>query len=441
MGSPRVRNMLLKAETQNFQRNAFTRYPTGTCTVDPGPKTNPYSTWSYGGVEQTLYEHKTMTDVETPGFHRLMREGKIINSPMTSFYERVESPVVNLGMDYDYSVWKNCGSGNVFDPTGGGMVTGDVGMASLCGDQLFLVEPEEDITFLKDQAITKAWANIDRSKVLAGSSVKEMGQTLSGLLTMFKMVKKILISVKKKDGSFLYGKGNLTKEEWIEVYLNARYNLRPLYYDIKGIMEILNKELTGAMRQTFRGSANNDITSSDVVNIPVIELPYYHWNFDLHRSSLSRTTVRAGVLTDCGPLTLHELLGGHSLVETAWDLIPFSFIVDWFANVGDTISAWSPEMQIKPLTSWVVSTTETLQTSTCLGSDFTCTSGAVYSFVGPTSFIDAGTATRITKHVVREPNYSLPMIPSFRLKLDNLKILDLGLILRDISGFRFASSG
>jgi len=440
----RTRSTVLNSTVQDYQLDTLYSDPFGTCDDDPGPKDKYQAGPPFKYAGTTLHEHETreMTDVVTPEFHKMKRLGKIINNPMTSTYEKVYIPLVQAYMDCTYWQEKPCNPNRfvyLFDMTTDGSVNFD----RVAGPHMWKDLPDVDETTLKDQAILKAWANVDRSEILAIASVGELNQTVKGLTYLFKKVHRILTFVKTRDARFLRmqksRKNEASFKELKEVYLNARYNLRPLYYDMQAIMKIWNKSITAAMRQTFRSSIKKKTTSSDVVTFDWWDLLNWKWPVDIHRCAHKEVEVRAGVLTDCQPLSLAEMLGGESLVESAWDLTPWSFIVDWFVNAGDYISAWTPEMKVKPLASWVVTKTTTTQTSTILGSNFSYTNaGDESERVDVNSHsVGSGTAERIVVEKKREPNYSRPYLPNFRLKLDSLKLLDLGLILKDVSGFRY----
>lgn len=63
--------------------------------------------------------------------------------------------------------------------------------------------------------------------------------------------------------------------------------------------------------------------------------------------------ARAGSL-DVTELTMQRDLGmtGKDLVTLPWELVPYSFVVDWFFNVGDVLGALVPAPHLQNLCSW-----------------------------------------------------------------------------------------
>jgi len=145
-------------------------------------------------------------------------------------------------------------------------------------------------------------------------------------------------------------------------------------------------------------------------------------------------SVRAGVLTDILCVNALNLFGLDSLAEAAWDLIPFSFIVDWFVDIGTFIAAWTPEMGLKPLASWyTVITDVTKERNIGPWSGRVVKSGSSsYRNQNLTRFYQAKkTEQTITKSRVPDPRRS--NIPTVNINISDAKLLDLALILRQLA--------
>lgn len=119
-------------------------------------------------------------------------------------------------------------------------------------------------------------------------------------------------------------------------------------------------------------------------------------------------------------------------MESAWDLVPFSFIIDWFFTVGDTICAFSPlPLGVTALASWITTTESTVQTFRLTGasSQVGVCGSYLYTDTGCT-FGNGEVAYKISTKKTRTPNYQRNLVPRINVNLDPLKILDLGIILR-----------
>jgi hypothetical protein len=185
-------------------------------------------------------------------------------------------------------------------------------------------------------------------------------------------------------------------------------------------------------RQTFRASASDLFT--DVVNeeITFISNNGQQIKLSFDKSITREVKVRAGVLTDVKPTSTSQLLGVDKLVETAWDLIPFSFIIDWFTNVGDTLSAWTPTYGFNALASWVVVEDITTQKTQLAGVDASYGSYSSWDYRDLGTSISRPSINKVTVLKERIPDYQRPLLPSFDLNLDLLKTLDLAIITRKI---------
>jgi hypothetical protein len=72
------------------------------------------------------------------------------------------------------------------------------------------------------------------------------------------------------------------------------------------------------------------------------------------QNSNQQVNVRCGILYE---LDLDRSTFGFSLDEipnAGWELLPFSFVADWFLNLGSWVSAVSPKIGVRKLGEWTV---------------------------------------------------------------------------------------
>jgi hypothetical protein len=367
-----------------------------------------------------------MTDEVTEDFHTKVKRGDIINSPMTKRVEtyRPPTPVAYRWGHY----WE--------DPTG----DPPVGSGTWHGwkyDGTWVMQPEDLGSWLSlaeqttsDQesmiarTVTEAHARASGNEMMLLATLGEGNKTIASLCSILQRVIRIAIAIKKLDGKYL--KNQISRKELEDRYMELRYALRPLVYDFKGLVAALDEsKLTKRKRQTFRATNSYSASEADsfVKNI--------NWSTDIHaewtieRTAKVETKVSAGVLCDV-ELDDLAIFGVDQLLETVWELTPFSFIFDWFINIGQTIAAWTPNSGVTPLASWVTVRKTMHQVNSLAGIDINdCTHG-----INGTCYQDyGGVKSLIVETVDRIPSPSLSILPTMRLNFDVLKLLDLVIIL------------
>jgi hypothetical protein len=103
-------------------------------------------------------------------------------------------------------------------------------------------------------------------------------------------------------------------------------------------------------------------------------------------------------------------------VQTAWELVPFSFVVDWFFTVGDSLSALSFAATQKAYSAAAgFSVNVVREYSTYISDEY-------YGYVSGPGNYQTGHCEATYEH--RRPCI-LPYQPRLTVKLNNLKIIDL----------------
>lgn len=129
------------------------------------------------------------------------------------------------------------------------------------------------------------------------------------------------------------------------------------------------------------------------------------------------TTVRAGVLIQKEGLSRGSRLGFDRLASTCWELVPFSFVLDWVLNVGDKLSAMEGNFLVQPLGSWV-SCEHTIFFSTSYDYRYNRS-----GYAGPggrwyTSGFHSGTCSEELVHIQRIANPRLSPLPQVHITMN-----------------------
>lgn len=130
----------------------------------------------------------------------------------------------------------------------------------------------------------------------------------------------------------------------LDTYLEYTYGWRPFFMDVDNGMQAL---ATYAAKNPFHVErfqaygkdevASNDTTQSALTSVNILT----KWE----HKSVEKARVAAGIriYTDgslCGSAWTFGL-NTDQFLPTAWELLPYSFLIDYFTNIGTIVDAWS----------------------------------------------------------------------------------------------------
>jgi hypothetical protein len=203
---------------------------------------------------------------------------------------------------------------------------------------------------------------------------------------------------------------------------------------MKGYAAAFSYETGAALdRLTFRGHESDSKSVGDT-----IESPNGTWfdgarRFFIERETVVNLDVRSGVLTQLETDSKLPAWGFTEVLESAWELVPYSFIIDWFLNVGNTIAAFTPDYGLRALASWTVATTSVVKTFRIAGSSADMpTATSTLDPLEHTNFVTGGELRDITITKERIPNPSRSLLPRVNLRLSTAKLLDLLVIAKNL---------
>lgn len=295
----------------------------------------------------TKQYHKmpTLFEMESRGSEITIKQGPVdyvVNS--ATFQVKAERRTVSLGITpYDVG-WNN----SILDTLLDTMAAGP--------------EFDDDIT----RMITNVASEANMGTIDALTSVAELPEAIRFLIDTLKLFMRVFKDAKRKEFHLFNKKKRIqglsvkemsainqakaikdVTDAIADVWLQFRYAIMPMVYTIEDAVKTNDSLKKEFLR--FRAGFAHDIPFN-------ITLPQ-GWTVNKTRLNCrSRILIKNGYQNGA---QLSDLLGSN-IHLTAWELIPLSFVVDWFINIGDFISSFNyfpPNWESKATFSWKIDDT------------------------------------------------------------------------------------
>lgn len=303
---------------------------------------HPYS-HQPGGWEG---ETSTMYDLVHPSAHKRMRRGEIILG---------ECHLVR-----NKRTWQDAGFTIGPHPTwGSNQVKGDIAsfVETFGGDPL---ESFASIaSSMQSNVLTKAMAKVNSSTIMSGELLSDLDKTVSMLRHPFRDATQLLGKMLKYRAKHLGKTAHSAAKASSNAWLEYRYGWKPLLLDADSCISAAHKWRDEQQEKRLVARAGDsyqrttDKAFSATGGVPRVD------SINGTVSSWKSYRASAGVIYVRKERTTSEQLSAtlglrpRDVPATLWEIIPYSFVVDWFVNVGDWIQAITPNPEVNILGNWV----------------------------------------------------------------------------------------
>lgn len=344
----------------------------------------------------------TITDEVSPGFFKRIKQGEVILNPVTRS--------------------RTTGTGGfcsvLFGPHGSWgtrEITAD--FAAHLRSEFPSGSFDSDTGYMKDSTLLKAYAKVDEDAIMGLVNLKELDQTIGmlrrPLSSVWTLLSRMAKARKRRLGKTAASAAKATANTWLEY----RYGWMPLILDIKSIMAAAEKIKQGqprfsvsrsgakaperkvsvaATKTNLSGMTRAMCTLTSVINVKVSSGVIYRYKDD---SDSSRVFRMLGLRIQSIPTAL-------------WEIIPYSFVVDWFLGVGDWILAVTPKPNVTFLGNWTTVVDNRRQDVTNILCQLYI--GTVGSTPAQTYSFPAMDGSGIYETYTREVNRQLPNLPQWK---------------------------
>jgi hypothetical protein len=287
---------------------------------------------------------KVTTDTVTPSFRVRSRRGEIIITPYTTTTE--EHGVSGEGYRLQHGVTCVATGAKLID-TYDGPVQFAVHLGGAKLPPISLITDAE-INSAIGVAATQAWANSNGSDAQVLTDLGESRQTMDMFRRPASSLQPLLRAINRsRQARLLSGLGQGTVQTASALWLQYRYGVRPLVSSVNSICQALARPRV-RMRNTYRGRYTLSRTASPLSTLTegVVRSQVQEHQTDL-------VEIRTGILIE-EVVEISTRLGidASGMLSLPWELVPFSFVADWFINVGSFLQAISPSLTKRPLGTW-----------------------------------------------------------------------------------------
>lgn len=331
---------------------------------------NPAVTTTNLSIRIPVQTGDFMRDRVTPGYREKSAKGEIIISPMSSVHNEVDYQAFTG--EYYRSYVKDVASA-----TSGSTILNIFEYQNAMIDfssQYWRSLDKDAQTYLRSKAINEAYTAAKQRNVMGFVDLAEMDQTVDLVRTNLGRMENLLRYGRLRKLPHVNKRQSLKEKRLVwkaksvdgkiaeasNLWLEAHYGIIPTMLTIEGLIKTFSKQVR-PVRQTYRGFAGDSGVYNNVEKVPVAGVITGTTIGDIiYRTRIDyRRSARAGVISDYKASTRAQLgVELSDLPSSFYELIPYSFVLDWAYDIGGYLSAVQPVQGFHTLGSFVTDVIE-----------------------------------------------------------------------------------
>lgn len=304
-------------------------------------------------TEQAVSVQKWLSrqGVSTPNYEVKRKAGNLPVNPFSYTSKLIAIPTVDSGYDLP-----NSGSGHLW-----GTFTGPMSVYNpLYTYYLSSVYYESGTLESADrEAKSRALAELKSQKVNIAQFFAERKQTIALIADSAAKIAGFLSRLKKGD---IVGAGKAlgsrpsrrirrnyrelrtqsVRDATADAWLAMQYGWKPLLSDVYGAVDMLVERTSDIQRFMAKSKA---VRSEERVHLQNAESTFMRWRV----TQKTKVTVKYTFMFDVEQAALagQGRLGLTNPLLLAWELVPYSFVVDWFLPIGNALSSLDATIGLK----------------------------------------------------------------------------------------------